>query len=93
MPGAKAFGVHNAALARDAGSRRKRRLVPEGGLDGQGGVEVCQEGATVREFLGPEPEMGGVQTGVAPAALPEQSPGGGGDTLVEEADVGEGIGK
>jgi hypothetical protein len=37
--------------------------------------------------------MGGVQTGVAPAALPEQSPGGGGDTLVEEANVGEGIGK
>ena len=65
----------------------------EGRFDGQGGVEVCQEAATVREFLGPKPEMRRVETAVAPALPPEKDPGGGCNALLEETDVGQSIGK
>ena len=51
-------------------------LMSERGFDSQSGVEVGQDGATVRELFGPKPKMGRGQTSMAPALLPEKDSGG-----------------
>ena len=62
-------------------------LTSNGAFDGQCGVEVGQEGATIGEFLGPEPEVGWVQAGWAPTVPAQKSPAGGGNALLERADL------
>jgi len=62
-------------------------------LDGQGGVEVGEDGATVCELLGPQPAVRRIQAGVTPTVLEEQGSGGAGYGLLEETDVVETVGE
>jgi len=70
----------------------KRGFVSQGALKRYGCAEVGEDGATVRELLGPEPETGRVHASAAPALPDEQGARGAGDGLLEETDVVEVVG-